>query len=270
MDNVNSCLKVANENRWNWKTLIPQLCGWAFSCWTYSIKDRPPMIRRSVFGTPGGIRTHGLLLRRQSLYPTELRVQEQRDYMIFRAFCQSWRSNGMPVFTVFTRGFTCRATWLLITRSSTSCWAIGSATGLSYWKSPKKIRKSRQFHIITPLFCLRFLLIIAFFDHGFSQGLDFTMFSKNRLLQNAANHYYFTHLGLKITNRDFRSADFLVVLATFLSTFFILWPSLYVCKSKHSATVSKLRQIVSLNRVFLSATTDERLFSTLFYYFSWK
>ena len=49
----------------------------------------------------------GLLLRRQSLYPTELRVQEQRDYMIFRAFCQSWRSNGMPVFT---RGFTCRAT----------------------------------------------------------------------------------------------------------------------------------------------------------------
>ncbi len=27
-----------------------------------------------LIGTPGGIRTHGLLLRRQTLYPTELRV----------------------------------------------------------------------------------------------------------------------------------------------------------------------------------------------------
>ena len=37
-------------------------------------KIRKPMKGFRIFGTPGGIRTHGLPLRRRPLYPTELRV----------------------------------------------------------------------------------------------------------------------------------------------------------------------------------------------------
>ena len=40
-----------------------------------------------VFGAPGGIRTHGLPLRRRSLYPTELRVHVPENLvfsMVFR------------------------------------------------------------------------------------------------------------------------------------------------------------------------------------------
>lgn len=38
-----------------------------------------------ISGVPGGIRTHDLLLRRQTLYPAELRVQQKKHaYNIYR------------------------------------------------------------------------------------------------------------------------------------------------------------------------------------------
>ncbi len=37
-------------------------------------KSKTPQTRGSRFGTPGAIRTHDLLYRKQTLYPAELRV----------------------------------------------------------------------------------------------------------------------------------------------------------------------------------------------------
>ena len=39
-------------------------------------RQSPHERENCLFGTPGGIRTHGLPLRRRPLYPTELRVQD--------------------------------------------------------------------------------------------------------------------------------------------------------------------------------------------------
>ena len=39
-----------------------------------------------AFGAPGGIRTHGLPLRRRSLYPTELRVHVPENSVFSRVF----------------------------------------------------------------------------------------------------------------------------------------------------------------------------------------
>ena len=39
-----------------------------------------------VFGAPGGIRTHGLPLRRRSLYPAELRVHVPENSVFSRVF----------------------------------------------------------------------------------------------------------------------------------------------------------------------------------------
>ena len=40
----------------------------------------------SIFGAPGGIRTHGLPLRRRSLYPAELRVHVPENSVFSRVF----------------------------------------------------------------------------------------------------------------------------------------------------------------------------------------
>ena len=64
----------------------------ALAAWVF----KPPWGKRKVpafvskagthYGAPGGIRTHGLPLRRRSLYPTELRVHVPENSVFSRVF----------------------------------------------------------------------------------------------------------------------------------------------------------------------------------------
>ena len=65
----------------------------------------------STLGTPGGIRTPGLLLRRQLLYPAELlahinsltRCQRVERVMGIEPTCSAWKADILPLN--YTRGF---------------------------------------------------------------------------------------------------------------------------------------------------------------------
>ena len=60
---------------------------------SHATKKKTPQLRGSLFGTPGRIRTYDLWLRKPTLYPAELRVQnilQIRHCVRFKSCDPSW------------------------------------------------------------------------------------------------------------------------------------------------------------------------------------
>ena len=58
-------------------------------------------------GTPGGIRTRDLPLRRRLLYPTELMPQQKEHYRVMPFHPGFWYRNGCEMFFACQRSFGC-------------------------------------------------------------------------------------------------------------------------------------------------------------------
>ena len=93
------------------KGLEPSTLGTTIRCSNQLSYTHHILFRQRKFGTPGGIRTPGLLLRRQLLYPAELlahinsltRCQRVERVMGIEPTCSAWKADILPLN--YTRGF---------------------------------------------------------------------------------------------------------------------------------------------------------------------
>ena len=94
------------------KGLEPSTLGTTIRCSNQLSYTHHILFRQRKFGTPGGIRTPGLLLRRQLLYPAELLAHINSGnpmpeilerVMGIEPTCSAWKADILPLN--YTRGF---------------------------------------------------------------------------------------------------------------------------------------------------------------------
>ena len=95
------------------KGLEPSTLGTTIRCSNQLSYTHHILFRQQEFGTPGGIRTPGLLLRRQLLYPAELLAhinsgnpmtkKGMERVMGIEPTCSAWKADILPLN--YTRGF---------------------------------------------------------------------------------------------------------------------------------------------------------------------
>ena len=93
------------------KGLEPSTLGTTIRCSNQLSYTHHILLFQTEFGTPGGIRTPGLLLRRQLLYPAELLAHVNSEYprkkmervMGIEPTCSAWKADILPLN--YTRGF---------------------------------------------------------------------------------------------------------------------------------------------------------------------